>query len=518
MAQVSFKEGLKANLPKSNISQGALYLTTDAGELYFGKNTSTLLKITDTDKATNTQLNDAVDILNTKLDTKLPLSGGDMSGHIYLTGAKASSSTGNTSQLIFGTSDNEHVAISSNNNALVINPTSSATTNQIVLYLDKQSSIPSGISTGNGKVTSSVSSATATYAGLIKVSSVNSTAVTVNSESATAGRYYPIELNSNGKAIVNVPWTDTTYTLSSFGITASATELNYVDGVTSAIQTQLNGKAPTNHASTATTYGVSSASNYGHAMASSTTPKANGTATVGTETAKFARGDHVHPLQTAVSGSAGSATKDSAGQTITSTYIKSLSVSGTTITYTRGDNTTGTITTQDNDTNTKVTQANTTADTTYNVLLSYGAASTSSITNTVKKSANLKYNPSTDLLTVGNISGKAGSATKLATARTINGVAFDGTTNIETPSATVGTITLTAAGWALDSTLGIYKQTAAITGLTAKHKVDLDADYNTISVLKASLIPYNDNGTFYVVTDTPPEADIAVQYTMILTV
>lgn len=84
--------------------------------------------------------------------------------------------------------------------------------------------------------------------------------------------------------------------MADLGITATTTELNYVDGVTSNIQTQINGKAPTSHASTATTYGVSSASNYGHAMASSTAPKANGTAAVGSETAKFARGDHVHPL------------------------------------------------------------------------------------------------------------------------------------------------------------------------------------------------------------------------------
>lgn len=56
------------------------------------------------------------------------------------------------------------------------------------------------------------------------------------------------------------------------------------------------GAAPTSHASTATTYGAASASNYGHAMASSTTPKALGTAAVGSETAKFARGDHVHAL------------------------------------------------------------------------------------------------------------------------------------------------------------------------------------------------------------------------------
>lgn len=77
----------------------------------------------------------------------------------------------------------------------------------------------------------------------------------------------------------------------------------------SSIQTSLNGKAPTSHASTTTTYGISTASAYGHAMASSTSPKANGTAAVGNETAKFARGDHVHPLQTTVSGNAGSANK-----------------------------------------------------------------------------------------------------------------------------------------------------------------------------------------------------------------
>lgn len=41
---------------------------------------------------------------------------------------------------------------------------------------------------------------------------------------------------------------------------------------------------------------------------STTTPKAAGTAAVGTETA-YARGDHVHPAQTTVSGNAGTATK-----------------------------------------------------------------------------------------------------------------------------------------------------------------------------------------------------------------
>lgn len=43
------------------------------------------------------------------------------------------------------------------------------------------------------------------------------------------------------------------FTLNSFGVTATATELNYVDGVTSNIQTQLNEKASSNHTQSAST-------------------------------------------------------------------------------------------------------------------------------------------------------------------------------------------------------------------------------------------------------------------------
>lgn len=47
------------------------------------------------------------------------------------------------------------------------------------------------------------------------------------------------------------------------------------------------------------------------------------------------------------SATATKATQDSAGQQINKTYIKELSISGKTITYTKGDKTTGTLTTQD---------------------------------------------------------------------------------------------------------------------------------------------------------------------------
>lgn len=90
-------------------------------------------------------------------------------------------------------------------------------------------------------------------------------------------------------------------------------------------------KAPISHASSSTTYGVSSASNYGHAKASTTTPKAAGTAALGTETSSFARGDHVHPLQTSVLGSSGSCTGNAASATKlqTARKINGVSFDGT---------------------------------------------------------------------------------------------------------------------------------------------------------------------------------------------
>lgn len=272
----------------------------------------------------------------------LPSSGGNVSGHIYLTGAKASSSTGNTSQIIFGTSSENHVAISSNNNAIVINQDATSTTNQIVLYLDKASQFPSGISanvTGrlNGTATSAnklntddgsatqpvyflngipvrttytlgasvpsdakftdtvythpsytaitgkpTANQTPSFGGTATVSQITSDTTghvtgatdrtitipsTLSNGTGTAGliKTSSTVTSSSGytacPVINGVPYykdTKNTYTLSSFGITATAaelnaldgitatvTELNYCDGVTSNIQTQLNAKQAT---------------------------------------------------------------------------------------------------------------------------------------------------------------------------------------------------------------------------------------------------------------------------------
>ena len=45
-----------------------------------------------------------------------------------------------------------------------------------------------------------------------------------------SGKNYPVELDSSGRAYVSVPWVNTTYSLSSFGITATAAEINKLDG------------------------------------------------------------------------------------------------------------------------------------------------------------------------------------------------------------------------------------------------------------------------------------------------
>ena len=89
---------------------------------------------------------------------------------------------------------------------------------------------------------------------------IDLTAAGITYELSKSGNTISLIGNDGSKTSVTDSDTNTTYSLSSFGITATAaelnkldgctatvTELNYVDGVTSNIQTQLNNKASSSH-------------------------------------------------------------------------------------------------------------------------------------------------------------------------------------------------------------------------------------------------------------------------------
>jgi hypothetical protein len=92
-----------------------------------------------------------------------------------------------------------------------------------------------------------------------------------------SGKNYPLELDENGKAYVNIPWSNTTYS-----------------------------------PATSTTFGT--------VKIGTQVPEANGTASAGSTTGGLAASvDHVHPLQTTISGNAGTATKLKTARTISLT-------------------------------------------------------------------------------------------------------------------------------------------------------------------------------------------------------
>jgi len=71
------------------------------------------------------------------------------------------------------------------------------------------------------------SAATATTLGLVELFSNTQQTVAANAVSATASRTYGIQLNSDNQAVVNVPWTDTVYSLpAATSTTRGGIELN----------------------------------------------------------------------------------------------------------------------------------------------------------------------------------------------------------------------------------------------------------------------------------------------------
>lgn len=180
-------------------------------------------------------------------------------------------------------------------------------------------------------------------------------------------------------------------------------------------------------------------------------PKANGTAAIGTSS-RIAREDHVHPLQTTISGNAATASKWQTARTLTignagksvdgsANVSWSLTEIGamplTTITETldlNNSKTTGIY----NLKSSSCTNAPTTGNATLFVNFDVGTPYQMFMHDATFKLYYRSYNKTDSVWsawtsTLGNsISGNAGTATKLSSARTINGTSFDGSANITT--------------------------------------------------------------------------------------
>ena len=145
-----------------------------------------------------------------------------------------------------------------------------ATTSTDGLMSSEDKTKLNGVATGANKYTLPTASSS-TLGGVKTTSSVTSTSGLTPCPIISGVPYYKD--------------TNTTYTLSSFGITATAAELNYVDGVTSNIQTQLNGKAATSH--THNYAGSSSSGGAANSVKTSMVIKLNGGTTEGTNMFTF---------------------------------------------------------------------------------------------------------------------------------------------------------------------------------------------------------------------------------------
>ena len=136
-------------------SQHAIGSGTDAVLWAYGANS--LLFYTNNLKRMTIDSGGSVGIGTSSPSYKLHVAGtvGISSGHLYLTGAVAASSTANTTQIIFTASGTQQVALSSNSGSLIINPTSSTTTKQIVLSVGSNVSSFGNSITCSGEVTAS---------------------------------------------------------------------------------------------------------------------------------------------------------------------------------------------------------------------------------------------------------------------------------------------------------------------------------------------------------------------------
>ena len=312
--------------------------------------------------------------------------------------------------------------------------------------------------TGNVTGTSSIGS------GVIVNDDVNASAAIAFSkmENLTASR----ALVSDGSGDVSVS-------------AVTSTEIGYLDGVTSGIQTQLDGKASSTYVPTTITVADESTDTtcfplFVTAATGDLGPKTASGLTFNSNTDVLS-GTFAGALTGNVTGNASGSSGSCTGNAATATALETArNIGGVSFDGTGDINLPGVNTSGNQDTSgtaaiaTTVTVADESSDTACNVL--FTTAATGNLGP--KSGTNLTFNSSSGLLTAtgfaGALTGNASTATALETARNIGGVSFDGTGNIDLPgvnSAGNQNTSGTAAG--LSATLGVSSGGTGATSLTA---------------------------------------------------
>lgn len=183
--------------------------------------------------------------------------------------------------------------------------------------------------------------------------------------------------------VESLRWASTTDYITKQTYTQGSAKIVYIRYCTNGTWTNWEKVYTSAQKPTPADIGAAASSHGTHVTYSTTAPKVAGTASVGSETS-VARGDHVHAAQTSVSGNAGTATKLATARTIQIGNKSNTFDGSANISYTLAD---------------------------------IGAATSGHTHNYAGSSS---------------AGGAANSATKLATARTINGTTFDGSANITT--------------------------------------------------------------------------------------
>lgn len=346
MALLSIYRGTQAEVSERPVSDGALLFATDTKKIYLdnGSRRVEMSSLQDlSDYITSTQLSSAIgaeasarqkqdQLLEQAIDDKLgaddivagsnvQISHDEESGHITISATDTKDTnttytlTKSGSTITLKGSDGSETSVTDANTTYSLSSFGVTATAAELNYMD---GVTSNVQTQlNGKAASSHthSNATTSVAGFLpklgggttnflradgtwaKPPDTNTTYSNMTgATSSAAGKAGLVPAPAAGAATRYLrsdgtwqvpPDTNTTYTLSSFGITVSATELNYMDGVTSNVQTQLNGKAASNHShSTATT----SAAGFLRQLNGSTSNFLRGDGTWATPTATVADG------------------------------------------------------------------------------------------------------------------------------------------------------------------------------------------------------------------------------------